>query len=229
MALIDPDAVILLHPYSRPLNVYLAQLWNRAENASDTDQQTAITTAVQAAVDARDTPTTIQRAEFTVDPAGHLGRHLKWMLSETVYRSLSNADIATDLDSIATGAGVGGIEFANIMTVGSFWTTYRGYSPAAGAPGGTLVPDTFDWYPGGTMINLYASPTVFACDLTGGPSTAGKTFDMVIEGYDDNNPIAMNGAGTAILLATETPGNLQAYWDTVVGQDIGISIVETTP
>lgn len=99
-------AVVLTHPHCYTLLSVTERLIARATAASDTDQSTAITLAFTEAKAAKDAGNTIQPHEFTPDSPGHLGRHLKWLLSAAVYRALTNADISADLDAIATEAGV---------------------------------------------------------------------------------------------------------------------------
>lgn len=224
MALIDPDATVLLHPYSRGLNVYLAQLWNRAENASDTDQQTAITAAIQAAVDARDTPATIQKAAFAADPTGHLGRHLKWMLSETVYRSLSDADISTDLDTIASGAGVGGGAFTHSLTVASLGSGLYGYTDGVG---GALDPTT-NPHNSDTVLRFRgdASNYFYITTLTGG--YGGTSLWVVIEGFNDDAS-ALRLFGDTGQWVNGAFAGLQAYLITQVGNTIGVNVTTTDP
>ncbi|MCP4340894.1 MAG: hypothetical protein GY799_18890 [Desulfobulbaceae bacterium] len=228
MALIDPDAVVLLHPFSRELNVYTAQLWNRGENAGDIAQQSAITQAFTDAIAARDGSLTIQRADFAADPDGHLGRHLKAQLSEIVYRALSNADISTDLDSIAVGAGVGGGSYDNTFTPLQFFGTFYGFEVGAGHTT-SIDPRTFAWSGTNVVISLYAQNTSsYTFGMDAGAYT-GRTFEFVLEGFNDfGTPLAMTGAGTQLQFDAGIPAGFYTYLQAQVGNALGLSVVETT-
>ena len=190
MALIDPDAVVLLHPSSHLLNEYIAQLWNRAENAGDATQQAAITQAVTDAIAARDGSLTIQRTEFASDPLGHLGRHLKWLLSEIVYRSLTDADISTDLDSIAVGAGVGGVD----TLTSAAWSIYVGWLEGTA---GSYSGDGSNPVDSSTLLGIYANTSyLYVATSTEGPQKTGTTIYVGIEGYNGGAYVTCTGLGS---------------------------------
>lgn len=96
-----PEDIPILHPASYDLRNYVVQLINRSVAAGDTAQRGAISNLFIQTEAVRIAAETLHPADMLQDTVGHYGRHLKWLLSELLYKSLFNADINTDLENIA--------------------------------------------------------------------------------------------------------------------------------
>lgn len=99
------DDLPLVHPQAYSLRSTIIQLMNRAEVAADTAQTTAIADLFTQVSTALGASQTLEPSAMLQDATGHYGRHLKWELSKTLYRALSDADIATDLATLLSAGG----------------------------------------------------------------------------------------------------------------------------
>ena len=95
-------ATVLTHPHCRELKDYTQQLLDRAETAVDTAQWNAIKAAWTVAEAAGRLGTQIDTDGYAQDTSGHLGRHLKWLLTGAANRAHEFSEVETDLTTLNT-------------------------------------------------------------------------------------------------------------------------------
>ena len=183
----------LLHPASYALNSVLTRLLARATAAGDTDQSTAITALFVAINDAATAGTNLQLADLPADPNGHYGRHLKWMAQDLLYRSLDNADIATDLAAIAADAGVSAADYVGTVLINDLAAGFLHGSSTIGE----FIPSLtgFPLMAGSSWSQFTINSSNQMEWLTTGLESAYATVDLVLPNYSAT-PITLTYDGT---------------------------------